>query len=133
MEKRILCPERLRKLPNQWSWVDQRLVRLDSIPRCDARAWAMYLFLITVGDKNGLSYYADSSISEWLGLNEEEIKISRRILINANLIVYQNSLYQVLSLPEPVKMEYQGVSQTTRPKEDITFIRDILQKMGGVR
>ena len=25
--KRVLCPERLRKVPEQFSWIDQRLVR----------------------------------------------------------------------------------------------------------
>jgi len=29
--KRVLCPERLRKVPPQFSWVDQRLVRQHSL------------------------------------------------------------------------------------------------------
>lgn len=53
--KRLLCPERVRKLPPRFSWVDQRLVRDRHIERCDAPAAALYLMLVTVGDAQGLS------------------------------------------------------------------------------
>ena len=35
IKKRVLCPERLRKVPAQFSWVDQRLVRQRYLQRCD--------------------------------------------------------------------------------------------------
>jgi len=54
--KRVLCPERLRQIPAQFSWVDHRLVRERYIERCDHSAMALYLFLVTVGDTQGLSY-----------------------------------------------------------------------------
>ena len=47
--KRVLCPERLRQIPAQFSWVDHRLVRERYIERCDPPAMA-YLFLVTVGE-----------------------------------------------------------------------------------
>jgi hypothetical protein len=31
--KRLLCPERLRQVPRQFSWIDQRLVREGHIAR----------------------------------------------------------------------------------------------------
>ena len=59
--KRVLCPERLRKVPAQFSWVDQRLVRQRYLERCDHAALALYLVLVTVADAQGLSYYGSSS------------------------------------------------------------------------
>ena len=53
--KRVLCPERLRQIPAQFSWVDHRLVREHYLERCDPPAMALYLFLVTVGDEQGLS------------------------------------------------------------------------------
>ena len=42
----------------QFSWVDHRLVRERRLQRCPAEAWALYLFLLTVGAAQGLSYYS---------------------------------------------------------------------------
>ncbi len=48
-------------MPSQFSWVDQRLVRERHIERCDVQALALYLFLVTVADAQGLSYYSDAT------------------------------------------------------------------------
>ena len=57
IEKHLLCPERVRRVPPHFSWVDHRLVRDHHLRRADAKAWALYLVLVTVGDEHGLSYY----------------------------------------------------------------------------
>ena len=54
--KQVLRAERLRQVPEQFSWVDQALVRCNFIDRCDARAAALYLFLVTVADAQGLRH-----------------------------------------------------------------------------
>ena len=58
--KRVLCPERLRRVPPQFSWIDHRLVRDRHIAGRSAEALALYLFLVTVADGQGLSYYSDA-------------------------------------------------------------------------
>ena len=100
--KRVLCPERLRRVPPQFSWIDHRLVRDRHIGRCSANALALYLFLVTVADGQGLSYYGDASISQRLPLDEAAVIRARQELIAARLIAYQKPLYQVLSL-EPAQ------------------------------
>ena len=54
--KRVLVPERLRHVPAQFSWIDQRLVRDRHIEHCDAHACALYLFLLTVADASLLQH-----------------------------------------------------------------------------
>ena len=100
--KHLLRPERLRQVPAGFSWVDHRLVRHDYLSRCDCTALALYLFLVTVGDAQGLSYYSDAAICRRLHLQPEELKSARARLRQADLIAYQRPLYQVLSLDEPV-------------------------------
>ena len=34
MQKRLLVPSRVRRIPRQFSWIDQRLVRDHHIERC---------------------------------------------------------------------------------------------------
>ena len=55
-QKRLLNPQRRRRVPRQFSWVDQRLVRDRYITRCAPEALALYLLLITVADAQGLSF-----------------------------------------------------------------------------
>jgi len=99
--KRVLCRERLRRVPPQFNWVDHRLVRDRRICGCSAQALALYLFLVTVADAEGLSYYSDAAISHLLPLDESALQSARRELSAAQLIAYQKPLYQVLALDPP--------------------------------
>lgn len=99
--KRVLRPERLRRVPPRFSWVDHRLVRDRYIERCDAPALALYLFLVTVGDAQGLSYYGDASVARHLSLDRATLVRARQGLIQAGLIAYEPPLYQVLALEAP--------------------------------
>ena len=95
----MLWPERLRQVPRQFSWVDQALVQRGFIDRCDARAAALYLFLVTVCDAQGMSYYGAATMAPRLRLSTEELGAARAQLIELELIAYQAPLYQVLALP----------------------------------
>ena len=97
--KHVLRPERQRQVPEQFSWVDQGLVQRHFIDRCEARAAALYLFLVTVCDAQGLSYYGELTLAERLHLSSQELGAARAQLIALELIAYQAPLYQVLALP----------------------------------
>jgi hypothetical protein len=100
MIKHVLRPQRLRQMPPSFSWVDHRLVRHDYLSRAGHSAWALYLFLVTVSDVQGLSYYSDRAIGQHLHLDAVALAAARQQLIDADLIAYRRPLYQVLSLPE---------------------------------
>jgi len=101
--KHLLRPQRLRQIPASFSWVDHRLVRHDYLPRADHGAWALYLFLVTVADAQGLSYYSDRSIGRYLKMDAVQLSAARQQLVQADLLAYQKPLYQVLALPEDSK------------------------------
>jgi hypothetical protein len=101
--KPILCPQRLRQVPAQFSWIDQRLVRQGHITRCGPNALALYLLLVSVGDAQGLSYYSDGTAARLLSLSASQLPEARAQLLGAGLIAYRAPFYQVLSLdPAPV-------------------------------
>ncbi|HLE37921.1 MAG TPA: hypothetical protein VI699_12345 [Candidatus Acidoferrales bacterium] len=108
--KRVICSERVRKIPTQFSWVDHRLVRERHIERCDAHAAALYLFLVTVADVQGLSYYSDASLGRSLSTDPVRLSKARGDLIRAGLIAYQRPLYQVLALDSPPRIEVRELS-----------------------
>lgn len=99
--KRLLCPERVRLIPAQFSWVDHRLVRERYIERCDPQAAALYLFLLTVADEEGLSYYSDMALARCLSMSTARLSQARDDLVRVGLMAYQRPLYQVLSLDVP--------------------------------
>lgn len=97
--KQALRPERLRTVPEQFSWVDQTLVQHHLIDRCTSHSAALYLFLVTVADCAGLSYYGDATLTSRLHLSEAELAAARSQLMSLDLIAWQAPLYQVLALP----------------------------------
>ena len=96
--KRVLRPERLRQVPEQFSWVDQALVQRHLIDQLDAQAAALYLFLVTVADAQGLSYYGGATLAQRLRLKPEELVAAGAQLTALGLIAYEAPLYQVLAL-----------------------------------
>ena len=103
--KRVLGPERVRQIPIQFSWLDHRLVRERYIERCDPPAAALYLFLVTVADAQGLSYYSDAALGRCLSLTLARLSQARSALMHLGLIAYQHPLYQVLSLDLPPRSQ----------------------------
>jgi len=100
LQKRLICPQRIRKVPDQFSWVDHRLIRDRYIDRCSHKAAALYLFLVAVADAKGLSYWSDTSIEKRLSMDAGQLDSARTELIRVSLIAYEKPLYQVLSLDE---------------------------------
>jgi hypothetical protein len=99
--KQIIRPDRLREVPRQFNWIDHRLVRDRHIRKCGHADLTLYLFLVTVSDYQGLSYYSDRSIQKVLTMDQETLETARNKLIQADLIAFAHPLYQVLSLEAP--------------------------------
>ncbi len=124
-QKHPIHPQRLRKVPRQFSWVDQRLVRDGHIDDLNHAAASLYLFLVTVGDHQGLSYYSDTIVIQRLGMDEGTLQQARNNLIQADLIAWKKPLYQVLSIQTP------PVSQTRAAQARPVHFSDILKKLAG--
>ncbi len=102
--KHPIYPDRIRKIPRQFSWLDHRLVSEHYIDRCTHRAAALYLFLVTVADANGMSYYSTQTLARRLGMDEQAIRQIRNELISLGLIAYRKPLVQVLAIDaEPIR------------------------------
>jgi hypothetical protein len=99
--KRVLRADRLRRVPSQFSWIDQRLVRDRHLERCGLDAIGLYLVLVTVADAQGLSYYGEASLERLLSMPAPRLVAARAELIGLDLIAYERPLYQVLSLDAP--------------------------------
>jgi hypothetical protein len=101
VSKRVLCPERLRRVSRPFGWVDVRLIREERLKGCSPTAWGLYLFWVTVADAQGLSYYSDTSVARRMGISLEAVATGRSELIRAGLVAYEAPLIQVLALDRP--------------------------------
>ena len=125
VSKYPILPQRVRRVPRQFSWVDQRLIREHYIELCSHPAAALYLFLVTVGDAQGMSYYADTSIMQRLCMDLSALRQARDNLVRAGLIAWKKPLYQVLSLDHDGPAPRQAMAQALS-------LGDILKRaMGG--
>jgi len=125
-QKKLLRPDRQRQIPPHFSWVDHRLIRQHRLGDCEHCAWALYLFLVSVGDVEGLSYYSDASLGRALKLDQAGLVAARRQLIGADLIAYAKPLYQVLDLADAPKVAASPANGPARPVADI-----LRQVLGG--
>ncbi len=101
IQKRILVAPRLRRPPaTGWSWLDRRFLREhgDYLSR---EAVLLYLFLVAVADRHGLSFYSDHALTSRLQLPQQVLERARQELLDRDLIAHQLPLVQVLSLPAP--------------------------------
>jgi|SRR5579871_1607217 len=128
IKKRILCPERLRRIPGQFSWIDQRLVRERYLQRCDHGALALYLVLLTVADSEGLSYYSDTTLERMLKMEHGHLLSARHQLCQAGLLAYAQPLYQILSLEVPLEASMaEPVVRSAQPMA----LADIMRRIVG--
>jgi hypothetical protein len=108
MKKHILDSKRLRRVPAHFSWVDHRLIHHRLLSGIECSGWALYLFLVTVGDEQGLSYYSDASVCSHLNLPHERLRQARRQLLERSLIAWESPLYQVLCVQHSGKASHCG-------------------------
>jgi hypothetical protein len=119
----LINPHRLRQIPRHYSWLDHRLIHEGYLRKISAEASTLYLFLVCVGDHQGLSYYSDGAIKKRLSIGD--ISLSRQELIGVDLIAYSKPFYQVLSLPE--KSKTVAASDRVGPPPEFYAYRDSLK------
>jgi hypothetical protein len=126
-------PKRLRQIPPRFSWIDHRLVREHYFERCSCDALALYLFLLTVADARGLSYYSQPSLMKSLKMGTLRFMQARNELINARLIAYHHPLYQVLALGAGVEHKQRCSDNKPESSHPPVAIKEILQQLSVAR
>jgi len=97
--KRVLDPGRVRKIEGSFSWIDHRFITGGFLRDLSTLEILLYLFLVAVSDRNGLSFYYDDRIASLLKIDLATLGRAREGLVLRSLVAYQPPLYQVLSLP----------------------------------
>jgi hypothetical protein len=100
IEKKPLEPQRIRKITTSFAFIEHRFLRDGFWSTLDQHQLLLYVFLIMVADRNGLSYYSYDKICTLLKITLDDYIVARDALIQKNLIGFDGHLFQVLSLPD---------------------------------
>ena len=99
IKKKILNPVRVRQINGGFSFIPHRFVLDGFLAALGQKELLLYLFLVLVSDRNGLSFYSYDTICTLLELSLDEYIASRNSLMDKDLIAFDGTLFQVLDLP----------------------------------
>ena len=100
IKKHPINPQRARKIAGSFAFIEHRFLRNGFFTSLAHHELLLYLFLVLVADRNGLSYYSYDNICTLLRISADEYILARDSLIKKDLIAFDGYLFQVLSLPE---------------------------------
>jgi len=131
IEKRVLCPERVRAVNGSFGFLEHRFLRDGFWETLGHHALLLYVFLVLVGDRKRLSYYPYDKISNLLAVTVDDYITARNDLIKKDLIAFDGRLFQVLSLPKiPVGGELHPITDMDEMKQrDPATIHQILHEV----
>ena len=114
IEKNPLEPHRIRKITTSFAFIEHRFLRQGFWSSLSHHELLLYLFLVIVADRNGLSYYCYDKICSLLQICVDEYILARDLLIEKDLIAFDGSLFQVLSLPQKSRSSSTAVLKTAK-------------------
>lgn len=117
IERTPLCSERVRRIDGSFAFIEHRFLREGFFESLNHHELLLYVFLVLVADRRGLSYYSYDKICTLLRVSLDEYILARDRLIKKDLIAFDGHLYQVLSLPQRPVGE---VSKPLRTEEDMS-------------
>ncbi len=125
-----LCPEKVRKLTGSFAFIEHRFLHDGFWADLDHHPLLLYIFLVIVSDRHGLSYYSYDKILTLLRLTLDEYILARDILIDKRLIAFDGRLFQVLALPKaPVREPVELLTDRSRmEKHDPATICQLIEK-----
>ncbi len=126
IKKKILEPGRIRRIQGGFSFIPHRFLTDGFLASLSQTEILLYLFLIIVSDRNGLSFYSYDAICTLLQFSVDEYIEARNALIKKDLIAFDGTLFQVLDLPgKPAQKKEMKLSPRSHRRSEI---RDLIQQ-----
>ena len=107
-----IVPERVRSIGgHSFAFLPHRFLREGFFASLSPDELRLYVLLVLAADRNGLSFYHYDSICSLLEIPLESYLRARNALITKDLIAFDGTRFQVLSLPE--RPHFETAPQTT--------------------
>jgi len=99
IKKKILNPDRIRCINGGFSFIPHRFLCDGFLATLQQKEILLYLLLVLVSDRHGLSFYSYDSICTLLQMDLDQYTSARKGLIEKDLIAFDGTVFQVLELP----------------------------------
>jgi len=100
IHKKPLIPQRLRSIQGSFAYIEHRFLRDGFLGALSHHELLLYLLLVLVSDRHGLSFYSYDKLCSLLELSLDDYLEARNQLIRKDLIAFDGRIFQVLSLPD---------------------------------
>jgi hypothetical protein len=128
IQKKILNPDRIRRIDKGFSFIPHRFVTDGFLAALGQNELLLYLFLVLVSDRFGLSFYSYDAICSLLGIRLDQYIQARNSLIDKDLIAFNGTIFQVLDLPAKPAAACKSTKHR-QPQHDIgQLIKHILKE-----
>ena len=97
-----LVSNRIRKIKGSFAFIEHRFLRHGFWASLGHEELLLYFFLVLVADRDGLSFYPYDKICTQLTIDVDAYVLARDSLINKDLLAFDGTFFQVLSLPTQV-------------------------------
>jgi hypothetical protein len=97
--KKVLNSDRIRRIDGGFSFIPHRFLTDGFLKTLSQQQLVLYIFLVLAADRDGLSFYSYDRICSFLHMTLEQYTAARDGLIEKDLIAFDGTLFQVLSLP----------------------------------
>ena len=126
-------PDRIRDTRGGFAFIPGRFLRDGFFASLDHRDRSLYLFLVLAGDRNGVSYYGQDRICSLLEMHLDEYLVVRDSLIAKDLVAFDGTRFQVLSLPPTPRFRARRplVTRDDLEDSDPATIRALLKRELG--
>src|SRR5208283_748326 len=135
IHKKILIPQRLRCIRGSFAYIEHRFLRDGFFGVLSHHELLLYLLLVLVCDRQGLSFYSYDKLCSLLALSLDDYLQARDGLIQKDLIAFDGTIFQVLSLPERLEWTPSSILRTPADMErkDPATIDSICRKAFGAK
>lgn len=93
-------PDRIRKINGGFAFISQRFLHEGFLASLTSAEIELYFFLVLAADRQGLSFYHYDRICSLLQIDIDTYVDARNGLIEKDLLAFDGTRFQVLSLPE---------------------------------
>lgn len=122
-------PDRVRRIARGFAFIPNRFLQGGFFASLSHLERSLYFFLVLAADRHGVSYYATDRICATLQVTLDELITARNALIHKDLIAFDGTRFQVLSLPaQPVlRARPPLVTSEDFEREDPATIRQLIR------
>jgi len=134
IERAPIVHDRVRSIGGQgFSFIPNRFLQDGFLASLQPEELLLYFFLVAASDRCGMSFYHYDSLCSLLRMTVEQYVAARNGLIEKDLIAFDGTRFQVLSLPARPLLSKPLQTPEDYEREDRATIHTIIERSLGRR